>query len=325
MSLIIATLFVLVAVIADVAFPANVVADKVPVLGTNDNLVDDIFSGKLPLVPATQVGYTETAVVTSSVMATLFELVDVVAVTEFPVHDPLDPVTLPVTFPVTFALTKVAVIFLAAKSPLVSLVTIALTVFTDVAVVAVLDTLPVEDIVANLVSAILAPVDISPLTIKELDIFPTLLLCNTPADVNSLIDNVPEELIVILSDVLVEKDSAFEFKEIPVPVCPLKVNDGAVVEPIGNINGPVIVSPVFKTFAEEAPVIAAVMVPAVKFPLASLATIPFATFKLLAVVAEFDTFPADDMVANFVSDILASLATSLLDIKDDVKLPFALL
>jgi hypothetical protein len=47
------------------------------------------------------------------------------------------------------------------------------------------------------------------------------------------------------------------------------------------------------------------MVPAVKLPLASRATIALAVLALAAVVAEFDTFPAVDMVANFVSAIEA--------------------
>ena len=49
----------------------------------------------------------------------------------------------------------------------------------------------------------------------------------------------------------------------------------------------------------------AVIVPALKLPLASLATIASAVFELVAVVALLETFPAVLMVANFVSDILA--------------------
>jgi hypothetical protein len=51
------------------------------------------------------------------------------------------------------------------------------------------------------------------------------------------------------------------------------------------------------------PLSAAVIVPALKFPEASLVTIAFAVLVLLAVVAELLTFPDVDMVESFVSAI----------------------
>ena len=45
--------------------------------------------------------------------------------------------------------------------------------------------------------------------------------------------------------------------------------------------------------------------PAVKLPLASRATIALAVFAFVAVVAEFDTLPAVDIVASLLSGILA--------------------
>ncbi len=62
------------------------------------------------------------------------------------------------------------------------------------------------------------------------------------------------------------------------------------------------------------PVKLAVMVPAVKFPLASRATIADAVLALVAVVAELLTFPAVAMVASFVSTIAAVALISALTI-----------
>ena len=63
------------------------------------------------------------------------------------------------------------------------------------------------------------------------------------------------------------------------------------------------------TFPVRSPVtfpdIVAVIVPALKFPLASLATMELAVFALVAVVALFDTLPAVAIVASFVSAIAA--------------------
>ena len=52
------------------------------------------------------------------------------------------------------------------------------------------------------------------------------------------------------------------------------------------------------------PLNAAVMVPAEKFPLASLATMALAVLALVAVVAELDTFPDVDIVASIALDTL---------------------
>ena len=46
------------------------------------------------------------------------------------------------------------------------------------------------------------------------------------------------------------------------------------------------------------------MVPAEKFPLASLATMALAVLALVAVVAELDTFPDVDIVASIALDTL---------------------
>jgi hypothetical protein len=69
---------------------------------------------------------------------------------------------------------------------------------------------------------------------------------------------------------------------------------------------------------EALPLNVAVIVPALKFPLASRATIALAVFAFVAVVAEFDTLPAVAIVANFVSTIPAAELISALTIESAV-------
>jgi hypothetical protein len=66
-----------------------------------------------------------------------------------------------------------------------------------------------------------------------------------------------------------------------------------------------IVAEAAKVAVEAFPLKAAVIVPAAKFPLVSRATIAEFVFTLVAVVAEFETFKAVEIVASFVSDIAA--------------------
>ena len=58
----------------------------------------------------------------------------------------------------------------------------------------------------------------------------------------------------------------------------------------------------------------AVIVPAEKLPDASRETIAFAVLALAAVVAEFATLPAVEIVANLVSTIAAAASISALTI-----------
>ena len=69
----------------------------------------------------------------------------------------------------------------------------------------------------------------------------------------------------------------------------------------------------------------AVIVPAEKLPDASRATIALAVLALVAVVAEFATLPAVEIVANLVSTIAAAGSTSALTINDVDNNPAALL
>jgi len=63
----------------------------------------------------------------------------------------------------------------------------------------------------------------------------------------------------------------------------------------------------------------------IKLPDASRATIAFAVLALVAVVAEFATLPAVEIVANLVSTIAAAGSTSALTINDVDNNPAALL
>ena len=73
-------------------------------------------------------------------------------------------------------------------------------------------------------------------------------------------------------------------------------------------------APPLTRFPLAVPVKAAVIVPAVKFPLASRATIALAVFADVAVVAELLTFDAVEIVASLVSTIAADALMSALTI-----------
>jgi len=185
-----------------------------------------------------------------------------------------------------------------------------------VAVVAEFATLPAVLMVANLVSTIAAAGSISALTINELDKFPEASLCTTPALVNASIEIVPPDAIFKRSSALVLNDNEPVFADNPVVVLPVNTNDGNAVVPAGSCNVPVMVSPAFNTFADAAPVKLAIIVPALKFPDASRATIAFAVLTLVAVVAELATLPAVEIVANLVSTIPADADTSALTTRE---------
>src|SRR5260221_10203267 len=215
------------------------------------------------------------------------------------------PVTLPVTLPVKFA-----VIVPAEKFPELSRATIAFAVLPLVAVVAEFATLPAVEIVANFVSTIPAAAMISLLVISELDRLPDASLCTTPALVNASIEIVPPEDILSCSAPFVLKDKLPALAESPLVVLPVNTSDGRAVVPAGNCNAPVIVSPALSTFNDAAPVKLAVIVPAEKLFDASRNIIVLAVLELVAVVAEFATLPAVEIVANFVSTIAAAGSTS---------------
>jgi hypothetical protein len=226
----------------------------------------------------------------------------------------------------------VAVILFATKLPELSRATIALGVLALVAVVAELATFPAVLIVFNLLSVIPALAEISLFTINELVNNPVELLCTTPAVVNPSRVK-PDELKFICSVPAISKERTSAIVAvIPVPVLlPVNSSDGAATVPAGNTKVPVRVPPVRGksndacpvTLPVTLPVKFALMVPAEKLPEESRATIVFAVFKLVAVVAELATFPDVEIVANLLSVIPAPEAISLFIINEVDKLPDA--
>lgn len=108
--------------------------------------------------------------------------------------------------------------------------------------------------------------------------------------------------------------------ERPEVVLPVKRKLGAAAVPPGNCKLPDIVSPALSTFNEALPVTFpvkfAVIVPAEKLPDASRATIAFAVFELVAVVAEFEILPDVEIVANLVSEMPAAGTISAFTISE---------
>ena len=90
---------------------------------------------------------------------------------------------------------------------------------------------------------------------------------------------------------------------------------------------PVMVSPALRTLREAAPVTlptsAAVMVPALKLPEESRATMAFGVSRFVAVVAELATSPGVVRVASLLLAMAAFEAISALTINELVKLPDA--
>src|SRR5213075_1090121 len=100
-----------------------------------------------------------------------------------------------------------------------------------------------------------------------------------------LIDTTPAEEIFMRSAAAVLSDNvSVAGVDKPVVVLPVKFNDGASVVPTGNVKFPVIVSPDFNTLFDALPVKFAVIVPALKLPDASRATMELAVFALVASV-----------------------------------------
>jgi len=85
--------------------PTKAVAVKVPVEGTKLSFVDEVFCGKLPVVVVTHVGYTEVAVVVSSVIAIFVAFVAVVALVALVAVAALPPIERPEAVPVKFVAT----------------------------------------------------------------------------------------------------------------------------------------------------------------------------------------------------------------------------
>lgn len=128
-------------------------------------------------------------------------------------------------------------------------------------------------------------------------------------------------MMLILSTPLVFNDNPPEVEDKPVPREPVNVSVGEDGFPTGNCKIPVIVSPAFKTLLVAEPESVADIIPALKFPEASLATIAEGVFEEVAVVAEFETFPEEVIVSSFVSDIAAFGSISEFVISEVVSNP----
>jgi hypothetical protein len=190
------------------------------------------------------------------------------------------------TPPISFG----AVITPEAKSPEASLATIADAVAEAVAVVALLSTLPAVNMVASLVSAMLAPTATSAFTIKDVVRTPAAELWTMPIEFRA-------------------------GKVIGAPTCP-------------RIREVVVPPPMVRTPVESMAAVVMllrVIVPAEKLPEASRAMIVLATLRGVAVVAELDTLPAVAMVSSFVSAMAAAASTSALTIREEESNPPAAL
>ena len=93
---------------------------------------------------------------------------------------------------------------------------------------------------------------------------------------------MPSDAIFIRSKAFVLNDKAPALADNPDVVLPVNTNDGNALVPADNCRVPVIVSPDLSTLFEALPVKLAVIVPAVKFPEASRATIVLAVFAAVA-------------------------------------------
>ena len=83
--------------VSDEPDPENVVAPSTPVFELNVKLLPDL-GARSPVAAVTNSGKQVVSLLSSATVT----LVDVVAVAEFPVHEPELPDVFPVTFPVTF-------------------------------------------------------------------------------------------------------------------------------------------------------------------------------------------------------------------------------
>ena len=140
---------------------------------------------------------------------------------------------------------------------------------------------------------------------------------------------MPPDDTFILSKLFVMSDKAPLVADNPAFGEFVKLIAGVVVLPDIKVRAPVIVPPIVGklplAFPVRLPMISAVMVPAEKLPVISLATMVDTVFRFVAVVAEFATSPAVVNVANFSLLISALDEISVFIIKLFVKLPFELI
>ena len=103
-----------------------------------------------------------------------------------------------------------------------------------------------------------------------------------------------------------KKPAEADSPTVELPTC----KDGTEEVPAGSTSAPVNVPPVKGNSRLEWPVTVAVIVPALKFPLASLLTIVEGLFKLVAVVAELETRPAVESVTSLLFAIVPTVISA---------------
>ena len=217
---------------------------------------------------------------------------------------------------------NVAVMLLAVKFPLASRATMALAVLALVAVVALLETLPAVLMVANLVSAMAAALFTIALVITSLATVVLRLTLPVPSMFWAVAVTFPvNPMVRVVCHRLAVEALPLNVVVVSVAVEGLKVNLVLLTStgkfPLDPVVNRIKWDPLLAVSSVTAILLAlvavpdsdAVMVPALKLPLASRATIVLALFRLVAVVALLETLPAVLMVASLVSAMAAALFT----------------
>lgn len=197
-----------------------------------------------------------------------------------------------------------AVIVPAEKLPLASLATIALAVFELDAVVAELLTLPAVEMVASLVSGMFA-CNLA----DDIDKDPSAAESTAPAVIEVAKATTPDPLKEIAGAVIGPVKEKFlpvvsvaalpDVFWLPVVLTPGK---SILAEPL-KLTPPIFLAVCSTVAVEALPLNAAVIVPAVKFPLASRATIALAVFALDAVVEELSILLPPLNILAIVDDL----------------------
>src|SRR5258706_333786 len=192
----------------------------------------------------------------------------------------------------------------AAKLPEASLATIADAVFAEVAVVAVLDTLPAVAIVANLVSTMAAEALMSAFTIREVVNKPAASLCTMPVAERFVNVVTPVTVsspftVVATATLPMETDVALDVPTLTAPAKSIDVEtiEPAVIAPAAKFPDPSRNTMVFGVFVdtgfpESFPLlIGPVIFTSVTAPSAILAVVTLASMMSTVATFEEDRIP----------------------------------
>ena len=226
------------------------------------------------------------------------------AVAALPVVLPLDPVTLPEIGALTVKPERVpTLVRLEARTLLASVAPLRV----PAAAVTVMSAVPLNETPlmfravwrAVAVAALPLVLALDPVTLPEIG-FVTVRFASVP----TLVKEDARTLLASVAPVSVPASAATVIAAVPSKFTPLIAR--AVCNAVAVAALPVVLAEDPLTL----PVRSAVIVPAVKLPLASRATIAEAVLAAVAVVAVFDTLPAVEIVASFVSTIPAAALMS---------------